>query len=103
MIDPTLIQRREKLAALAERGIDGERDNARRMLEEFDRKHPEVKQRAADRSRVGSDFVDIDFGQLVNLTPEDLQDIISIVFDRSASDRARRIASILKKMRERRQ
>ncbi len=35
--------RRAKLLALATRGVDGERETAQRMLDAFDKKHPEVK------------------------------------------------------------
>lgn len=38
-----LLKRRDKLQALAQRGIDGERDNAIRMLADFDERHPELK------------------------------------------------------------
>lgn len=35
-----LLQKRSKLAALAERGVDGEREVAKAKLHEFDHKHP---------------------------------------------------------------
>ena len=51
MTTADLLARRRKLAALAERGVDGERDNAKRMLAAFDAKHPGPGQSAPNYAR----------------------------------------------------
>ncbi|WKZ67143.1 MAG: hypothetical protein QY325_04255 [Flavobacteriales bacterium] len=68
-----LIERRRKLAELAERGVDGERDNARRLLAEFDARHPTLRDYPPRASQLP-----------FNVTPEQAAYIVAYVLEQLA-------------------